>query len=269
MSAVSPPPNGAALIRTQGLQKRYGRFLAVKGIDLHVHKGEVFGFLGPNGAGKTTTMKMIAGLLKPTAGTVHIDGINTAHDPVGAKRQIGYIPDRPYLYERLTGLEFLSFVGGIYAMDEADIAERSAELLEFIGLGNFGSELIEGYSHGMKQRLSLAAALLHRPPLLIIDEPMVGLDPAGAKLIKHVFRQYADEGRTVFVSTHTLEVAEAICDRVAIVNEGVVATQGTVEELKDLHTQGGGNLEDVFLELVGNPDQADVIQVLRQDRPDA
>lgn len=257
------------MIRTEGLKKRYGRFLAVQGIDLHVHKGEVFGFLGPNGAGKTTTMKMIAGLLKPTAGRVFIDGIDTSQDPVGAKRLIGYIPDRPYLYERLTGNEFLSFVGGIYAMTEDAIRARAEELLEFIGLGNFGDELIEGYSHGMKQRLTLAAALLHRPPLLVIDEPMVGLDPAGAKLIKQVFRQYADEGRTVFVSTHTLEVAEAICDRVAIVNEGKLATQGTVEELKELHTQGGGNLEDVFLKLIGSADQAEVIQVLRQDRHDA
>ena len=254
------------MIRVEGLQKRFGRFFAVNGIDLHVRKGEVFGFLGPNGAGKTTTMKMIAGLLKPTAGRVIIDGIDTAVDPVAAKRLIGYIPDRPYLYERLTGLEFLGFVGGIYGMEDAAITERSAELLAFFGLRNFGGELIEGFSHGMKQRLSLAAALLHRPALLVIDEPMVGLDPAGAKLIKKVFRQYADEGRTVFVSTHTLEVAEAICDRVAIINEGAVATQGTVDELKDLHTQGGGNLEDVFLELIGSPDQQEIIQVLREDR---
>jgi ABC-2 type transport system ATP-binding protein len=257
------------LIRTVGLQKRFGRFLAVQGIDLHVKKGEVFGFLGPNGAGKTTTMKMIAGLLKPTAGTVHIDGIDTAVDPVGAKRRIGYIPDRPYLYERLTGHEFLAFVGGVYGMEEQAIRARSDELLTFIGLGNFGDELIEGYSHGMKQRLTLAAALLHKPPLLVIDEPMVGLDPAGAMLIKKVFRRYAEEGRTVFVSTHTLEVAEAICDRVAIVNEGRIATQGTVTELKALHTRGGGSLEDVFLELIGGADQAEIIQVLRQDRPGA
>jgi ABC-2 type transport system ATP-binding protein len=253
------------MIRTEGLVKRYGRFTAVRGVDLHVRKGEVFGFLGPNGAGKTTTMKMVAGLLKPSEGSVWVDGIDTSVDAVSVKRMIGYIPDRPYLYERLTGREFLRFVGGIYKLEDDVLKARSQELLTFIGLENFGDELVESYSHGMKQRLTLAAALLHRPPLLIIDEPMVGLDPAGAKLIKQVFREYAKEGRTVFVSTHTLEVAEAICDRVAIIHKGTIVAMGTVEELKELHTQGGGRLEDVFLTLVGSPDEAGVLDVLRED----
>ena len=254
------------MIKTTGLMKRYGRFTAVKSVDLEVRRGEVFGFLGPNGAGKTTTMKMVAGLLKPTAGTVVINGIDTRIDPVGAKRIIGYIPDRPYLYERLTGREFLGFVGGIYGMSDAEIGPRATELLNLYGLAHFGDELVESYSHGMKQRLTLAAALLHHPQLLIIDEPMVGLDPAGAKLIKQVFRKFADDGKTVFVSTHTLEVAEAICDRVAIIDKGEIATMGTVDELKELHTEGGGRLEDVFLKLVGSPDELAVISVLRDDR---
>jgi len=254
------------MIRIEGLGKSYGRFTAVKSVDLHVRKGEVFGFLGPNGAGKTTTMKMVAGLLKPSRGRVWVDGIDTARAPVEAKRRIGYIPDRPYLYERLTGREFLTFIGGVYRMSEADIQARSEELLVFFGLGAFTDELIESYSHGMKQRVCLAAALLHRPVLLVIDEPMVGLDPAGAQLIKKVFRRYAEEGKTVFVSTHTLEVAEAICDRVAIIDKGEIVASGTVEELKQLHTQGGGRLEDVFLSLVGSPDEAAVIQILRNDR---
>ena len=254
------------MIELVGLKKRYGAFEAVRGIDLHVQRGEVFGFLGPNGAGKTTTIKMVAGLLKPTEGTVRIDGIDTGSDPVSAKRRIGYIPDRPYLYERLTGQEFLAFVGGIFGMEDAEVGPRSTELLRFFGLGHFGGELVEGYSHGMKQRLTLAAALLHRPKLLVVDEPMVGLDPAGAKLIKQVFRRMADEGQTVFLSTHTLEVAEAICDRVAIINQGRIATLGTVDELKALHLRGGGNLEDVFLELIGSPEDREVIQVLREDR---
>ncbi len=254
------------MIRTEGLRKQYGKFVAVGGVDLHVRKGEVFGFLGPNGAGKTTTMKMVAGLLKPTSGSVWIDGIDTRLDPVGAKRLIGYIPDRPYLYERLTGREFLFFVGGVYGMSDEEIGPRATELLGLYGLEHFGDELVESYSHGMKQRLTLAAALLHHPQLLIIDEPMVGLDPAGAKLIKQVFRRFADEGKTVFVSTHTLEVAEAICDRVAIIDKGEIATLGTVEELKAMHTEGGGRLEDVFLKLIGSPDEQAVIQVLRDDR---
>ena len=252
------------MIRTEGLIKRYGRFTAVKGVDLHVRKGEVFGFLGPNGAGKTTTMKMVAGLLKPSEGKVWVDGIDTADDPVAVKQRIGYIPDRPYLYERLTGAEFLRFIGGIYDLPQEVIASRSSELLSFISLADFGDELIEGYSHGMKQRLTLAAALLHRPPLLVIDEPMVGLDPAGARLIKQVFRDYADQGRTVFVSTHTLEVAEAICDRVAIIHRGTIIALGTVAELKALHTEGGGRLEDVFLALVGGPEEAGVLDILRE-----
>jgi ABC-2 type transport system ATP-binding protein len=253
------------VIRTEGLVKRYGRFTAVAGVDLHVRKGEVFGFLGPNGAGKTTTMKMVAGLLKPTEGSVWVDGIDTSVDPVAVKQRIGYIPDRPYLYERLTGREFLSFVGGIYNLGGPLLASRSDELLTFIGLADFADELIESYSHGMKQRLTLAAALLHRPPLLIIDEPMVGLDPAGARLIKRVFRDYAEQGRTVFVSTHTLDVAEAICDRVAIIHRGSIIALGSVDELKALHTEGAGRLEDVFLALVGSPDEAGVLDVLRDD----
>ncbi|MBJ94810.1 MAG: ABC transporter [Rickettsiales bacterium] len=254
------------MIRTHQLTKVYGRGApAVNEVDLHVHEGEVFGFLGPNGAGKTTTMKMIAGMLRPSSGTIEVAGIDTARDPVSAKALIGYIPDRPYLYERLTALEFLAFVGAIYGMEDASVLRRSQELLEFFSLGGVGNELVESYSHGMKQRLSLAAALLHRPRLLIIDEPMVGLDPAGARLIKSVFRQQADEGRTVFLSTHTLEVAEAVCDRVAIIQNGRIVAQGSVQQLKDLHTAGGGDLEQVFLTLVGSPEQAEVIQVLKED----
>ncbi len=251
------------MIRVQALKKRYGKFEAVHGIDLHVRPGEVFGFLGPNGAGKTTTLKMIAGLLKPTEGSVVVAGIDTAVDPVGAKRVIGYIPDRPYLYEKLTAREFLSFIGGIYGVADAHIGSRSVELLDTFGLTRFTDELVEGFSHGMKQRLTLCAALLHHPRLLVVDEPMVGLDPAGARLIKEVFRGMADDGRTVFLSTHTLDVAEAICDRVAIIVQGRIVTLGTVDELKELHTAGDGRLEDVFLELVGQPEDREVLAILR------
>jgi ABC-2 type transport system ATP-binding protein len=251
------------MIRVEGLKKRYGTFEAVHGVDLHVRPGEVFGFLGPNGAGKTTTLKMIAGLLKPTEGSVVIADVDTAVDPVAAKRVIGYIPDRPYLYEKLTAREFLAFIGGIYGVGEAHVAERTVELLETFGLTRFTDELVEGFSHGMKQRLTLCAALLHHPRLLVVDEPMVGLDPAGAKLIKEVFRGMADDGRTVFLSTHTLDVAEAICDRVAIIVHGRIVAMGTVAELKDLHLNGDGKLEDVFLERVGQPEDREVLAILR------
>ncbi len=251
------------MIRVEGLKKRYGSFEAVHGVDLHVRPGEVFGFLGPNGAGKTTTLKMIAGLLKPTEGSVVIADVDTAVDPVAAKRVIGYIPDRPYLYEKLTAREFLTFIGGIYGVDDAHVAERTVELLDTFGLTRFTDELVEGFSHGMKQRLTLCAALLHHPRLLVVDEPMVGLDPAGAKLIKEVFRGMADDGRTVFLSTHTLDVAEAICDRVAIIVHGRIVAMGTVAELKDLHLNGDGKLEDVFLELVGQPEDREVLAILR------
>ena len=253
------------MIQTEALHKAYGKFVAVHDVTLHVRKGEVFGFLGPNGAVKTTTMKMVAGMLKPSAGRVLVDGIDLSSDPVAAKAIIGYIPDRPYLYERLTAREFLSFVGGIYGMEEDVVSLRSTELLPHFGLGGVEDNLVESYSHGMKQRLTLAAALLHRPRLLIVDEPMVGLDPAGARLIKEVFRELARDGHSVFLSTHTLEVADAICDRVAIINQGSLVTVGSPAELKREHNRTDGRLEDVFLQLVGGPDQQEVLRALRGD----
>ncbi len=251
------------MIRAEGLTKKYGRFDAVKSISLHVREGEVFGFLGPNGAGKTTTIKMLAGLLQPTSGSIHIAGIDALRDPVAAKRLIGYIPDRPYLYEKLAADEFLEFIAGIYEIPPVEARRRSSELLEFFTLSQFGGELVEGFSHGMKQRLVLAAALLHRPRLLIVDEPMVGLDPKGARLIKDVFRQKAQQGDTVFLSTHALEVAEEVCDRVAIVVGGVIAAQGTVAELKARTLGGQGRLEDLFMQLVGGEEWREITTVLR------
>ncbi len=251
------------MIRLEKLTKRYGRHTAVDSLDLHVKRGEVFGFLGPNGAGKTTTFKMICGLLQPTSGTINIDGIDALADPIRAKRITGYIPDRPYLYEKLTGVEFLAFVGGIYALDPTEVERRATELLEFFDLTDFGGELVEGYSHGMKQRLTLAAALLPRPPLLVVDEPMVGLDPSGARLVKEVFRRKAEQGETVFLSTHTLEVAEEVCDRIAILHKGRIVASGTMDELRRLQRDGEANLEAIFLSVTGGADMQEVIRVLR------
>lgn len=238
------------MIRTAGIEKRYQSFQALQPLDLHVRKGEVFGFLGPNGAGKTTTIRILSGVLPPTGGSLAIDGIDMATDPVQAKARIGYIPDRPYLYEKLTAREMLEFVGGLYGMDAATITQRGSELLEFHGLLEFADELVEGFSHGMKQRLSLSTALLHEPPLLIVDEPMVGLDPRGARQIKQVFRDQAEAGKTVFLSTHSLDVAQEVCDRLAIIHRGRIVAQGAYDEIRTRRAEGAGDLEEVFLRIL-------------------
>ena len=235
------------MIRLENIEKKYGNFQALHPLNLHVRKGEVFGFLGPNGAGKTTTIRMLAGVLVPTAGRVSINGIDLVQNPIESKRHVGYIPDRPYLYDKLTAREFLQFVGGMYGLAQEDIAIRGTELLTENGLLDRADELIEAYSHGMKQRLVLTSALLHRPQLLIVDEPMVGLDPHGAKRIKDQFRTIAKEGRTVFLSTHSLDVAQEVCDRVGILFKGRLIALGEVQTL--LNDQSSHDLEEVFLKL--------------------
>ncbi len=235
------------MIQIQNVEKRYGNFQALHPLTLHIQKGEVFGFLGPNGAGKTTTIRMLAGVLTPTTGTIAIDGLDIAVDPVEARRRVGYIPDRPYLYDKLTAREFLQFIGGIYGMEQADIAQWGGELLAENDLSSRADELIEAYSHGMKQRLVLSAALLHRPRLLIVDEPMVGLDPHGARRIKNKLRDIAADGRTVFLSTHSLDVAQEVCDRVGILFRGRLVAMDAVSAL--LTARKSGDLEQVFLQI--------------------
>ncbi len=238
------------MIRIEQLEKRYGSFQALHPLDLHVRTGEVFGFLGPNGAGKTTTIRLLAGVLPPTAGRITIDGFDLLTDTVQAQQRVGFIPDRPYLHEKLTGYEFLEFVAGIYGMPASHVKTEGRRLLEVYELGPFGDRLIEGYSHGMKQRLVLCATLLHEPRLMIVDEPMVGLDPHGARQIKDVFRSIADSGRTVFLSTHTLDVAEEVCDRIGIINKGRLVALGTMAELRASADAGDADLEEVFLTVV-------------------
>ena len=235
------------MIRLDNIEKKYGKFQALHPLNLHVRKGEVFGFLGPNGAGKTTTIRMLAGVLVPTAGRVSINGIDLVENPIESKRHVGYIPDRPYLYDKLTAREFLQFVGGMYGLSQEEVNKRGVELLTENGLLDRADELIEAYSHGMKQRLVLTSALLHRPQLLIVDEPMVGLDPHGAKRIKDQFRSIAKEGRTVFLSTHSLDVAQEVCDRVGILFKGRLIALGEVQTL--LNDQSSSDLEEVFLKL--------------------
>ena len=197
----------------------------------HVPHGQLFGFLGPNGAGKTTTLRMIAGILRPTAGTVHIDGIDVAEDPIAAKAVLGYIPDRPFIYEKLTGAEFLRFVAGLYGQDGPVIERRMTELLTLFDLLEWRDELVESYSHGMRQKLIISSAFLHKPKVIVVDEPMVGLDPKAARILKDLFREYTKRGHTIMMSTHTLEVAETVCDRVAIIQGGRIRAAGTMDEL--------------------------------------
>lgn len=239
-----------SIVELRKLHKKYGEFTAVDHIDLDVPYGQVFGVLGPNGAGKTTTLRMITGLLKATSGSITIDGHDMGEDSVAAKSVTGFIPDRPYVYDKLTAFEYLQFIGGLYQMSSKRIAERMREMLELFELREWGDSLIESFSHGMKQRLVFAGALLPKPRLLVVDEPMVGLDPKGHRLIKNLFKELAHEiGMTVLLSTHTLEVAEEVCDKIVIINHGNIIARGTLSELRTESGEDDGSLEQVFLRL--------------------
>ncbi len=230
------------------LTKRFRQVTAVDNLSLVVNPGEVFACLGPNGAGKTTTIKMMMGLLRPTAGRVRLGGHDLGQEPEAAKRLCGFVPDRPFLYDKLTGAEFLDFVAGLYGVNPTQIPSRRQKLLQQFDLADWADELTESYSHGMKQRLALAAALIHQPSILILDEPMVGLDPRGAHLLKQLVRQFAAAGATVFLSTHSLDVAEEIADRIAIIDQGRLIAVGTLAELHRLAgTPAGSDLETIFL----------------------
>ncbi|MCK4389674.1 MAG: ABC transporter ATP-binding protein [Desulfobacterales bacterium] len=231
------------------LTKRFGRLTAVNDVSLEIPTGEIFGFLGPNGAGKTTTIKIIAGILEPTEGTVIIDGKNLAEDPVGAKQVTGFIPDRSFLYEKLSGVEFLQFVTSLYGMDKRRSEAKTKELLALFEMEPWAGNLIESYSHGMKQRLVMSAALIHEPRVIVVDEPMVGLDPKGAKLVKTIFKSLASKGVSVFMSTHTLAVAEEMCDRIGIIHEGRLIALGTASKLRQKAGAEEHDLEAVFLKL--------------------
>ena len=239
------------MIRINQLTKRYGRFTAVDGIDLAVPKGELFGFLGPNGAGKTTTFRMIAGILRPTGGTIEVGGIDINRRPLEAKARLGFIPDRPFVYDKLTGAEFLRFAAALYGQQGAAVERRIDELLELFELTRWKNELTESYSHGMRQKLIISGALVHRPEVIVVDEPMIGLDPRSARLLKDLFRQFVDRGGTVLMSTHTLEVAETMCDRIAIMQGGKIIASGTMSELQTQTSSEHLGLEDLFLKLTG------------------
>jgi ABC-2 type transport system ATP-binding protein len=250
------------MIKLSQLTKRYGTFTAVDRLDLEVPAGQLFGFLGPNGAGKTTTLRMIAGILKPTAGTVEIGGVLLERYPRTAKMKMGYIPDRPYVYDKLTGAEFMRFVAALYGQEGPAIEKRIDELLEIFDLGAWKDELTESYSHGMRQKLIISSALVHRPEVIVVDEPMVGLDPKSARTLKDLFREFCSRGGTVLMSTHTLEIAEGMCDIIGIIQGGRLVAHGTMDELRQQHTAGDASLEELFLRLTGGTDARELGAVL-------
>jgi len=245
------------MIQCKALRKVYGSLVAVDDLDLDIERGEIFGFLGPNGAGKTTTIRMLVGMIAPTSGTVHLGGHDLWREPEAAKALVGYVPDHPFLYDKLTGMESLRFVGGLYAVEAAELAERGADLLEEFGLQDRAEELIETYSHGLKQRLALAAALVHRPRVLILDEPMVGMDPQGGLELRRLLGALAASGVTIFLSTHSLGVAEELCDRIGILDHGRLVALGSLGDLRARAAEhpelapAGPSLESVFLRLTG------------------
>ena len=242
------------MIRIIDLRKQYGRLAAVDNLNIEVAPGEIFGFLGPNGAGKTTTIRVMMGILRASSGRVILGGHDVEQEPQQAKAIAGFIPDRPFIYEKLSGREFLIFIAKLHRMESARLRRRIDELLDYFELSNWQDELVEGFSHGMKQRLVLCAALVHEPRILIVDEPMVGLDPKGARTIKNLFRSLAEAGTTVFLSTHSLSVAEEVCHRIGIIQKGHLIASGSMADIYRLTRGHDSNLEDVFLELTQQQD---------------
>jgi ABC-2 type transport system ATP-binding protein len=251
------------MIRLTDLTKRYGKFTAVDSINLEIRRGELFGFLGPNGAGKTTTMRMIAGILQPTSGRIEIAGDDMARAPILAKGRLGFIPDRPYVYDKLTGAEFLRFVAALFGQEGPAVEHRMDELLDLFELTTWKDELVESYSHGMRQKLIISSALLHRPEVIVVDEPMVGLDPKGQKFLKELFRAFVERGGTVLMSTHTLDMVEEMCDRIGIINGGKILTCGTLAEVRAQTAHGDAGLEDLFLRLTGGITDREMDEILK------
>ncbi len=259
------------MIECTDLYKRFGAFTAVDSISFAVRRGEIFGFLGPNGAGKTTTIKMVTGLIPPTSGTATVGGYDITRQPMDAKRIYGYIPDNPYLYEKLTGREFLNFMADLYSVGKENRSKEIEDLLRLFALEEKGDALIQGYSRGMRQKMALAGALIHSPSVIFLDEPTVGLDPQSARAMQDILRELCSRGVTIFISTHILEIAEKLCHRVAIVNLGKLVALGTLDELRSgsgLQGEPVGSLEelsleDIFLQLTGGAEYAELIRYLK------
>lgn len=237
------------IIKFANIKKHYGDFAALKSINLEVFKGELFGFLGPNGAGKTTLIRILTGIIKPTSGNIYIGSFDLQSQPDQAKSMLGYVPDRPYLYEKLTPLEYFDFMGGLYNVKRERILNKGEEMLRLFDLWDRRNDLIESFSHGMKQKVAMSAAVLHDPDIFVVDEPTVGLDPRSVKLAKDYFKRLVNEGKTVFLTTHTLSVAEDLCNRIAIIRSGEIVALGNLAELQTRASMPGNDLETVFLKI--------------------
>ncbi|MBI3122833.1 MAG: ABC transporter ATP-binding protein [Ignavibacteriales bacterium] len=237
------------MLQLNELEKKYGSFEAVDKINLTVTRGELFGFLGPNGAGKTTTIKMITGLLSPTYGNILLNGIDVWKKPIESKMKIGYIPDQPFLYDKLTGREFLFFSGGLYELPHNKLKSNVDEMIEQLKIGSWIDKRTEEYSQGMRQRIAIASAFIHQPDLIVVDEPMIGLDPQSAFLVKKLFVDAVKKGTTVFMSTHSLNVVEEICTDVGIINRGKIIFRDKITELHKLKQKHDSSIEELFIEL--------------------
>jgi len=252
-----------ARIIIENLVKKYGTFTAVDDVSIKVQPGQIFGFLGPNGAGKTTTIKLLAGLLKPDSGNIIINGYNIAEDPVKCKLYTGHIPDRPFLYEKLTGEEFLRFIGSLYHLSTEVFEKNVNRLLDLFDLTDWKSHLIESYSHGMRQKLIMTSVFMLETPTIIVDEPMVGLDPKSARIVKELFKNHARAGGSIFLSTHSLEIAEELCGQIAIILNGRIKAVGDMETLRQKASLEATDLEEVFLELTEAEELTEVISALK------
>ena len=249
-------------VELQNVVKRYNEILAVDNVDLNIKKGEIFGLLGPNGSGKSTTLKMLIGLVQPDSGSVNVLGVDVQNEPVAVKQQVGYVPESPRLYEFLTGIEYLDFIGDVYGMQTEEKKNRINEYLKALQLEGREGDMITGYSDGMKQKIALISAFLHRPKLLIMDEPLSALDPRSARIIKDFLHQLKAQGVTTIMSTHVLEIAQAVCDRIGIMYQGKILALGNIKELRQMAKLPDSGLEDIFLKLTGTGDIRAVVEEL-------
>ncbi|TYB95727.1 MAG: ABC transporter ATP-binding protein [Kosmotoga sp.] len=249
------------MIKTRKLTKRFGDLIAVEELDLDVYPGEIYGFLGPNGAGKTTTIKMLTGVLKPDSGSIEILNMDMSSNEMSIKKRIGVVPDEPRMYDNLKGYEFAKFIMEIYKVDVNEVEKRLNDICNILGI-DYLNKFIGDYSHGMKQKLMVATVLMRQPEVIFLDEPTVGLDARSAKLLKLLLRKMANNNTTIFMTTHVLEVAEKMCDRIGIINEGELIAEGTMEELRQVSNKGNKSLEDLFLELTGGDEFYDIIDQL-------